>query len=193
MEINHCIERARGRDPSAVAALVEALRPRIVKMAAYYARCCGEDPDDLLQEAWVGLLEALPSLDLRIGAPEQYLIQCARWRLLDAIKHARVRRTVPLEDSAINSVAHPNVPAEDSAYLSEFTGQLNATQRAVLDCLLEGLTWREAGHTLGCTSANIAYHVRKIRRCYREWVTGSAPVSARVGGISTVSITREGR
>ena len=28
-------------------------------MAAYYARCCGEDADDLTQEAWAGLLEAL--------------------------------------------------------------------------------------------------------------------------------------
>ncbi|HET6453664.1 MAG TPA: class I SAM-dependent methyltransferase [Armatimonadota bacterium] len=30
--------------------------------------------------------------------------------------------------------------------------------------------WREAGNTLGCTSANIAYHVRQIRRRYEEWV-----------------------
>ena len=28
--------------------LIEALRPRLTKMAAYYARRCGEDADDLL-------------------------------------------------------------------------------------------------------------------------------------------------
>ena len=81
-----CYERARAGDPAATEAVVEALRPRLVRMAAYYARRSGEDPDDLLQEAWVGLLEALPALDLGIGSPDQYLIQRARWRLLDAVK-----------------------------------------------------------------------------------------------------------
>ena len=46
---------------------------------------------------------------------------------------------------------------------------MNDRQRAILDCLLAGLTWREAGSVLGCTSANIAYHVRQIRRQYEEW------------------------
>jgi RNA polymerase sigma-70 factor (ECF subfamily) len=49
-------------------------------MAVHYARCSGEDADDLRQEAWLGLLEALPNLDVRIGDPEQYLVRYARWR-----------------------------------------------------------------------------------------------------------------
>ena len=93
--MNQCFARAKDGDPSATATLVELLRPRMVRMAAHYARCCREDQDDLLQEAWAGLLEALPALDLRIGSPEQYLIQYARWRLLDAIKRAPLRRCDP--------------------------------------------------------------------------------------------------
>ena len=79
--MNHCLERARAGDLSAIETVVTTLRPRIVRMSAYYARCCGEDPDDLLQEAWIGLLKALPELDLHIGTPEQYLIARARWLL----------------------------------------------------------------------------------------------------------------
>ena len=56
-----------------------------------------------------------------------------------------------------------------SACVSEFAGRLKENQRAVLACLMDGLTWREAGRALGCTSANIAYHVRHIRRRYEEW------------------------
>jgi DNA-directed RNA polymerase specialized sigma24 family protein len=67
-----CYDRARHGDRWATEAVVETLRPRLERMAAYYARCSGEDPDDLLQEAWVGLLEALPVLDLTIGSPDQY-------------------------------------------------------------------------------------------------------------------------
>jgi RNA polymerase sigma-70 factor (ECF subfamily) len=165
-----CFERARRGDAAAMEVVVEALRPRLAKMAAYYARCSGEDADDLLQEAWVGLLEALPGLDLRIGSPDQYLIQRARWRLLDAIKRARVRRCAPLEESATDPDAAPALEcAVAAAALAEFARHLKTTQRAVLDCLLAGLTWREAGDALGCTSANIAYHVRQIRRRYEEW------------------------
>src|SRR3954452_14933358 len=100
--MNSCYERARSGDPAAIHRGVESLRPRLTRMAAYYARCSGEDPDDLLQEAWVGLLEALPVLNLEIGSPDQYLIQRARWRLLDAVKRQRVRRCAALEDEILD-------------------------------------------------------------------------------------------
>lgn len=164
------IERARGGDPDATAAVAEALRPRLERMAAYYARRCGEDADDLLQEAWLGLLQALPSLDLRIGSPDQYLIKRAKWRLLDAIKRARIRRCASLDDQ----LGEPATPAADddaleTAGVGEFRSRLKGSQQAVLDCLMDGLTWREAGAVLGCTSANVAYHVRQIRRQYEAW------------------------
>ncbi len=165
-----CFERARSGDRSATETVVESLRPRLARMAAYYARCSGEDADDLLQEAWLGLLEALPELDLRIGSPDQYLIQRARWRLLDAIKRASVRRCASLEEETAERLLEPAPEtALGSACVWEFAGQLKETQRAVLDCLLAGLTWREAGARLGFTSANVAYHVRQIRRRYEEW------------------------
>ena len=174
--MSYQIASARAGDPAARAAVVEDLRPRLERMAAYYARRCGEDGDDLLQEAWLGLLDALPSLDLRIGRPEQYLIQRAKWRLLDAVKRARLRRCAPLEDDAPPVWALDD--ALESAAVREFSRGLKASQRAVLDCLLAGLTWREAGNVLGCTSANVAYHVRQIRQRYAVWAAES-PASAR--------------
>ncbi|MHB9035844.1 MAG: RNA polymerase sigma factor [Armatimonadota bacterium] len=168
--MNACITRAREGDRFAKRKLVEALRPRIAKMAAYYGRICGEDPDDLLQEAWLGLLQALPEIDMRIGTPEQYLITRARWKLLDAVKRAKVRRCMPLDETLLDNLPHAgSETAMASACVSEFAGELKIIQREVLNCLLAGLTWREAGEKLGCASANIAYHVRQIRRRYEEW------------------------
>lgn len=164
------IHRAINGDPDATDALVAALRPRLARMAAYYARRTGEDADDLLQEAWVGMLEALPNVDPRIGSPEQHLIQRARWRLLDAIKRAHVRRCLPLEEEAVERLSGPG--AETGLALAcvwEFTSQLKPAQQAVLRCLLSGLTWREAARALGCSAANIAYHVRQIQRRYESW------------------------
>lgn len=165
-----CFERARGGERAAVNMVVESLRPRMSRMALYYARCSGEDADDLLQEAWVGLLEALPRLDLAIGSPDQFLIQQARWRLLDSLKRAKVRRCDPLEESAMAAIPAAGGDEPTSiVYVRLFSRQLKETQQAVLWCLLAGLTWRETGKALGCTSANVAYHVRQIRRQYEAW------------------------
>ena len=168
--MNESIERARDGDRSATDAVAASLRPRLEKMAAYYARRCGEDPDDLLQEAWLGLLEALPSLDIRIGSPEQYLIQRAKWRLLDWVKRSRLRRCQPLEEAGTEvPTAWLVDEALAAAAVREFLVGLNPSQQTLLRCLMMGLTWREAGSVLGCTSANVAYHVRRIRRQYEVW------------------------
>lgn len=150
--------------------LVAALRPRLARMAAWYARQCREDADDLLQEAWTGLLEALPNLDPSIGDPRQYLLRYARWRMLDAIKRARVRWCTLLADEELEPLLMPaHDEALDRACLMAFMQQLSPTQRHVLHCLLRGCTWREAGDALGCTSANIAWHVRQIRQKFLRW------------------------
>jgi RNA polymerase sigma-70 factor (ECF subfamily) len=156
-----CWERARGGDPRAMDEVLQCLSPRLTRMASYYARCSREDADDLLQEARAGLLEALPVLDVRIGNPECYLLQYARWRVLDAIKRRR-DTVVPLSEEAA-------APFEHAATVFDFAASLNPVQRAILACLLAGCTWRETGALLGCTSANVAYHVRRIREQYARW------------------------
>jgi len=163
-------QRARDGDPDATRAVVAALRPRLTRMASYYARRTGEDADDLLQEAWFGLLEALPLMDPRIGSPRQYLLSRARWRLLDAVRRERLRRCLPLEARASGSADGGELEdAVGQAAVGEFMGVLEAKQRAVLTHLLGGLTWREAGERMGCTSANVAYHMRRIRLQYARW------------------------
>ena len=170
MLVSH-IKRARDGDRSATGLVVESLRPRIAKMAAYYARRTGEDPDDLLQEAWLGLLESLPLVDLRIGSPEQFLIQRARWRILDTIKRNRIRRCHPLDELEMEH--GESADTLDRAFVSEFRRGLKRNQRDVLGCLMNGFTWRETGAALGCSSPNIAYHVKAIRRRYLELVSGT--------------------
>ena len=160
--------RACAGEPRAVARVVDALRPRLTRLAAYYARRTGENADDLLQDAWLGVLEALPTLDVTIGSPEQYLLRQARWRLIDSVRRSHARRCVPLEEAALHMlVDEPDLAA--MAWVGEFARGLKTTPQAVLHCLLRGLTWREAGDALGCTSANIAWHVRQIQRHYESW------------------------
>lgn len=167
-------DSARRGDVCSREKLARRLRPRLAKLAQFYARCTGEDADDLLQEAWLAVWEALPELDVSIGAPEQFLIQHARWRVLDYLKRARLRRHASLEDAAAESTFEHAFPRAlndglEAASVRDFCARLNATQQRIVECLLHGLTWRETGCLLGCTSANIAYHMRQIRHHYQCW------------------------
>jgi RNA polymerase sigma factor (sigma-70 family) len=139
-------------------------------MARHYARRCGEDADDLLQEAWLGLLEALPNLNPTIGSAEQYLLRCARWRMLDSIRRVRRRRCNPLDPADAEQLpAPPRGSPEEGVVVEEFLAGLPTTQQALVRCLLAGLTWREAGARLGFTSANVAYHIRRVQRRWEHW------------------------
>jgi RNA polymerase sigma-70 factor (ECF subfamily) len=178
------IHAARRGDPTAIDTVIESLRPRIERMAAHYGRCRAVDSDDLLQEAWIGLLEALPSLDMTIGVPEQHLILRAKWRMLDAVRRANQRRCLSLDmdgapefDARDEHGAGPGATRRrspddtlSSISLNQFVDQLDCVQRRIVSCLLDGLTWRETASELGCTSPNIAYHVRRVRERYLDWV-----------------------
>jgi RNA polymerase sigma factor (sigma-70 family) len=165
------MRRAVRGEQDAVRQLIDDLQPRVGKLATHYAARTGENRDDLLQEAWIGLLEALSNLDQGIGQSDCYLLRHARWRLLDAVKRWRRRRLMVVEDALLHAQpsSEPYNAMESSAFLDEFVRELTPTQQAVVDRLLRGLTWRETGDEMGCTSANVAYHVRQIQRSYDRW------------------------
>jgi DNA-directed RNA polymerase specialized sigma24 family protein len=146
--------------------LIHELHARIARMAAFYARCSGIDADDLLQDAWLCVLEAQRQPDSCAVPLAPWLIRRARWRMLDVIKHHRFRQ-MPGATDGDGAAAWV---ADDSVLeTNEFAEQLSTLQQRILRSLIGGRTWREAGAELGCTSANIAYHVREIRRRYEIW------------------------
>lgn len=148
------------------AQMLDTIKSRIEKMAAYFGRQCGVDADDLRQEAWVAVLETLPNLDPTVGSPEQHLLKRARWRILDSIRWQRRRQHLALTDLELNSASYLD-PRSD-VDLAELQSRLTPIQKRILRGLLEGYTWREVGDIVGCTSANVAYHVRRIRQVYQE-------------------------
>jgi RNA polymerase sigma-70 factor (ECF subfamily) len=165
------IQQAQSGDPGARRQLVAALRPRLESMAGFYARRCGENYDDLLGEAWFAVFDALDITNITIGAPEQFLLKRARWRMLDYMKWARRRQCDGLEsdDWAGQAEDFAGGVVEDGL-VAKLLAVLSETQQTVLNGLLQGQTWREVAQGLGCSSANVAYHVRQIRRQCEELV-----------------------
>jgi RNA polymerase sigma factor (sigma-70 family) len=174
------LQRAKQGDTRAQERLRKSLTPRLESLAGYYASRTGMDANDLLQEAWVAVYEVLPTVDMTIGTPSQYLLKHARWQILDHIRWNKKRSHEALEDLTVETEEHTqnnfatraNLPGADEVetrlMLEILETRLNTRQRAILRGLLEGRTWRQIGDSLGCTSANVAYHVRGIRQAYAD-------------------------
>jgi len=170
---NTTLGRAKHGERAAIAEVVEGLRGRIARLARYYALRSAEEPGDLEQEAWVAILEAIPRVRLDVGDPREYLIKTGRWRMLNYLDEQKRRR-------------HDAVPDDfDEPVAAQAPGR--AATGHVLDCLFERLTDRQAvvlrallaGHTsaeiarlLGCSTANLAWHVGRIRDVYRDLQSG---------------------
>lgn len=175
---NHLLVRARGGDAAAQDALRERLRPRLESLAGYYAARTGMDQADLLQEAWLAVFEALPTVDMKIGTPSQFLLKHARWQILDHIRWSNRRRCEPLDalgDGVVDETNAQIGPSDVEARLlvSALERRLNQRQRRILRGLMDGHTWRQIGDDLGCTSANVAYHVRGIRQAWGQMTAES--------------------
>lgn len=167
--MNLLIERAKWGDSEAAEALVAELQQRLERMAAYYANACAEDAGDLLQEAWLGVLDGVKDVDMTIGSPRQYLLERAKWKILDYVKYNKRRKHNPLEDFMLEDYAPPvEESALAAAFTEEFMTRLSSKQKKVVKQLLKGQTWREAGECLGCSSANVAYYVRQIRQEFEK-------------------------
>lgn len=171
------IKQAQNGDERAVNHLVSLLWTRIERMAGYYANRCREDSGDLMQEAWLGALDALKNVDMETGDPRQYLLKHAKWRILDYLKWSRRRRHEPIEDLELLWLEDMESDTIAHADCSEFLNQLSVKQRELLEYLLTGDTWREAAGKLGCTSANVAYYMRQIRQAYLRWAADDSALA----------------
>jgi RNA polymerase sigma-70 factor (ECF subfamily) len=179
-KVNTILIRARGGDLAAQEKLRAALTPRLESLAGYYASRTGVEASDLLQEAWVAVFEAVAEVDVTIGTPIQYLLKHARWAILDHIRWNKKRTHDALEEltvetqEATESAFCADHGFEDSGdvetrlLVADLETRLNARQKTILRGLLQGHTWRQIGDEMGCTSANVAYHVRGIRQAYAE-------------------------
>lgn len=176
----HTIIRARSGDLVSQDKLRKSLTPRLESLAGYYASRTGMDSADLLQEAWVAVFEALPEIDVTIGTPVQFLLKHARWQILDHIRWNKKRTHDALDEMPVEtqelacssfSDSHGfegEGDVETKLLVEDLEGKLNVRQQKILRGLLRGHTWRQIGDELGCTSANVAYHVRGIRAAYAD-------------------------
>jgi len=168
MSLVQVIERAREGDHRAREQIHELLRDRVARTAGHYANLTGMDRDDLQQEMWLGLLIGLQQVNVNIGDPLYYLFLRGKWRLLEAVRRSERERA----DSLDTGIVVPDRARFEDEVFSRWlalklSDRLRGPQRLILQGLLQGRRQEELAETLGCTAANVSYHVRKIREGFR--------------------------
>ncbi len=167
----------------------EALAERYMRLVRVCARplfLAGGDSEDLIQEGMFGLLSAIRHYDPAAGASfRSYAERCIYSRLLSAVKSASRLKHLPLnegmsleqlsEDPHTQLSVTPEVfrrSPEDLVLAREskeelynlFVRQLSPLEIKVLDCYLDGLSYREIAEQLGKTVKSVDSAVQRIRR-----------------------------
>ena len=158
------IELSRYGHHDARNVLIHHLHPRVRRLARFYAFRSAHDADDLEQEIWLGVLHALQEVNVEIGDPVAYLMKHGRWRALEAVKRLHRHREEPLEPTDRKDPRGcPESSAVNSMLIDTLKSRLSPAQREVLDGRLAGLSGEEMASHIGCTPANVSYHLRRIR------------------------------
>jgi RNA polymerase sigma factor (sigma-70 family) len=158
------IELSRGGHSDARKMLIHHLHPKVRRLARFYAYRSAHDADDLEQEIWLGVLSALQEVNVEIGDPVAYLMKHGRWRALEAVKRLHRHREEPLEPTDRRDPrSGPENSAVNSVLIDTLRSRLSAAQKDVLEGRLAGLSGEEMAHHIGCTPANVSYHLRRIR------------------------------
>lgn len=140
--------------------------PAIRRLAGSYER----EParrQDLVQEIWLALWQALPGF--RGDCPERtFVLRIAHNRASTHVRHWTLRRTEALDESAPIPAAAPD-PEAATARLQQRERLLEAVRRLPLGLRqaivlrLEGLSGREIADVLGITENSVGVRLTRAR------------------------------
>ena len=167
----------------------EALAARYMQLVRVCARplfLAGGDSEDLIQEGMFGLLSAIREFDPEQGASfRSFAEHCIRMRLYSAIKSASRLKHLPLNDSMPLEQLSDDPGSQLSAASQAFRRspedlilareskeelielckrRLSRLELQVLDCYLEGLSYRDIAQRMQKDEKSVDNAVQRIRR-----------------------------
>ncbi len=163
------IEQARAGCQHSQEEVIGLLSNRLLVTARWYSRQTWLETEDLLQEMRLGVLIGLQQVDLKIGDPLCYLYLRGKWRALAAIRQSNPKWAEELTDSLIDPRPPFEAQVVDQVTVESMLQAHQGPRRTILLGLLAGHSQDELAKQLGCTPANISYHVRQIRRDYQKY------------------------
>ena len=146
-------------DAAAYRSLLRALAPHL---RAYFARRIGPaEVEDLVQETLIAIHNRRASYDRALPFTA-WLHAVARYKLIDHLRRARLRRTLPLEEaeSVVEGGAEESVSAKRD--IERLLGALpEARRKLVRQVKIEGLSVAEAAARSGISQSAVKVGVHR--------------------------------
>ena len=170
---------AKQAEEKAFSVLVERLLPRLRTMAQSY-HLPGVDREDLIQEGFLGVMNAVRCYRPQAGPFAPYALKCARNSMTTAARTALCGRNEPLRDYAPLEEAQPTdggLQPEELLEASEFTGELHrwmqtaltGYERQALRLFLAGYPYSEIASLLSSHSKAVDNALQRVRRKLRRF------------------------
>lgn len=167
------VERVRNGDPTALAELYH-VHARAVHKVAYRITGSAADADDVLQDIFLALPEALANYD-EAGNLEGWIKGIAVRRSLMALRKEKLRREVSLSGMQYPGRQEAADPAVDRVALERALDDLPDPLRVVFVLKeIEGYNHEEIGEMLGIGTAGSTTKLHRARKSLRELLRSSA-------------------
>ncbi len=170
------IERIRKGDVNAVETLMEKYKALVNKLSRVYF-IKGVDIEDIAQESMIALYNAVLTYDTTSNiAFTTYATSCIRNRIKDCGRNSKRNKHKPLTDSVPISVLDDRkmaeqspeeiaIKAEEDESLHELIEKgLTSSEKQILDCYYEGMSYKEIADRLGKNTKYVDNVLQKIKR-----------------------------
>jgi len=142
------LEKARARDPEALAELCAIYYPRILKFVRY--RMGPVEADDLTSEVFIKVMRAI---DKQTGQFEPWLYRLTRNVVIDRVRYQRARPEAELDDTMQESLADDTPPQDSTAARVDLENALTKISEEHRDLLtlkfVQGLDNQEISEITG--------------------------------------------
>lgn len=167
------VQRARKADAGALEELY-ARYGRILYRVAFALTQSEADAEDVIQDVFAGLPEALRSFEGR-GRLEDWLKTVVTRRSLMVLRQRRRRREVSLEGTTLRQPVERAEPVVDRIALQRALAKLPDPLRAVFVLKeIEGYSHEEIGKLMGIGTHGSASKLHRARKILRERLRNSA-------------------
>ncbi len=167
------VQRARRAEASALEELY-AQFGRMLFRVAYGLTQSEVDAEDVIQDVFAGLPEALRSYEAR-GRLEDWLKTVVTRRSLMVLRQRRRRREIPLDGPPVVHPVERAEPVVDRVALQRALARLPDSLRAVFVLKeIEGYSHEEIGKIMGIGKHGSASRLHRARKLLRERLRHSA-------------------
>lgn len=170
------ILRIRKGDVQAVELLMEKYKGLVNKLSRVFF-IKGGDIEDIAQEGMIALYNAVLTYNIDGNtAFTTYATSCIKNRILDCVKSSNTQKHKALSDSVPMSVLDDKnisglspeeiaINAEEKDYLRAVIDEgLNPTERAILDCYFDGMSYQSIADKIGKNAKYVDNALQKIRK-----------------------------